>query len=231
MYWLIGILLVISILITFLLLSRVRISITYIRNAEKDACTIHAHFLRGKLHYSWYIPFDQVNMEEDGMHVNYQTELEFGEQDREKDREAIFQAETLIERAHETKELIDSIYQLHRIIRRFLKTVHTEEFQWFTTIGTGDAASTGIFSGMLWTIKGSVAALVSSMTTLKKPPIIEVHPSFQLPIVEMQLQCMFSFRIGKAMLAAYQIVKNWKGRKQHVRTSNPGLDANGNGEY
>jgi hypothetical protein len=109
--------------------------------------------------------------------------------------------------------------------------VYIEEFEWYTTIGTGDAGSTGIFSGLLWTIKGSLVGLVGQLMNLNQPPKIEVHPSFQMPIVRTNLQCMFSFRMGKAMLAAYQIVKNWKGRKQHVRTSNPGLDANGNGKY
>ncbi|MGM7702333.1 DUF2953 domain-containing protein [Pseudalkalibacillus sp. Hm43] len=231
MYWVIGILSILGLIIVLLMLSTVRISIIFVHDQNRDECKVRLHLLRGMFHYSWDIPFNEMEMEDDGLHMKYQTDMEVGEQDHEKEREAIFRVESIMERAQETKELIDSVYQMHWIIRRFLKRVRVEEFEWYSSLGTGDASSTGIFSGMLWTIKGSIVGMVSHLMKMLSPPKIEIQPSFQMPIVQTHFQCIISFRAGQAMLAAYQIAKNWKGRKQHVRTSNPGLDANGNGKY
>ncbi|MCF6138228.1 DUF2953 domain-containing protein [Pseudalkalibacillus berkeleyi] len=231
MYWVIGIILFFIALIIMVLVSRVTVSITYIHEPNRNECKVHMHVFKGIIHYSWDFPFDQLEVEDDGVHLQYQTDLEVGKQDHEKDREAIFRAESIVQRAHETREIIDSVYQFHKIVRKFLQSIQIEKFEWYSTIGTGDAGSTGVFSGMLWTIKGSLVGLISHIANLKNPPLIEVHPSFQIPLVNTNMQCMFSFRVGKAIRAGYQIAKNWKGRKQHVRTSNPGLDANSNGKY
>ncbi|WP_261133277.1 DUF2953 domain-containing protein [Bacillus sp. Marseille-Q3570] len=231
-YWIIGIILVISLMIGILMISRVRVTIKYVHQGNDDTCFIHAHFLKGLFDYSWEIPLNDIDLEGDGlMHMEYDTESEIGNKKLHDTKEMTFEAESLIARVQETKALMDSVYQLGSIVRKFLKKVTIEEYQWVSTIGTGDAASTGIFAGLLWTIKGSVAGFLSFATRMEKPPVLEVTPSFQAPIVQTNLLCMFSFQIGQAMLAAYLIVKNWKGRKQHVRTSNSGLDANSNGKY
>ncbi|WP_408007197.1 DUF2953 domain-containing protein [Pseudalkalibacillus sp. A8] len=232
MYWIIGILLFFCLVVFIIMISRVRVTIKYVHQAKSDTVLVQAHFFKGLFDYAWEIPLNKIELEKDGlMHMQYETDMEIGNQKQHETKESTFEAESLINRAQETKELLDSVYQLSRIVRRFLRKMTVEEFEWVSTIGTGDAASTGIFAGLLWTIKGSVTGFLSFATNMIKPPVLEVTPSFQTPVVQTDLLCMFSFRIGQAMLAAYLIVKNWKGRKQHVRTSNSGLDANSNGKY
>ncbi|MCF6408774.1 DUF2953 domain-containing protein [Pseudalkalibacillus salsuginis] len=232
LYWIIGILLCFCIVFAIILVSRVRITMKYIHQGKKDTFLVQAQFLKGLFDYAWVIPLNKIERGKDGlMHMEYETEKEIANQKQKDEKESTFEAESLIDRAREIRELLDSVYQLSRIVRGFLKKMTVEEFEWVSTIGTGDAASTGIFAGLLWTIKGSVAGFISFTTNMIKPPVLEVTPSFQTPVVQTELFCMFSFRIGQAMLAAYLIVKNWKGRKQHVRTSNSGLDADSNGKY
>ncbi|WP_257346600.1 DUF2953 domain-containing protein [Pseudalkalibacillus decolorationis] len=231
MYWVIGIGIVVVILLTIILMSKVRISVIYGHQLGRDNLLIKAQFLKGLIHYSWQLPLDETDVAGDNAQLHVQTKSEFGNKKKESQKDFTVEADTLIHRIEKVKEYVDSVYQLGRIVRRFFKRITFEKLLWESQIGTGDAASTGIFSGLLWSIKGSIAGFLSFTATMKVPPIIEVTPSFQINVVNTRFVCIFSFRLGQAMFAAFQVAKNWKGREHHVRTSNPGFDANSDGKY
>ena len=45
----------------------------------------------------------------------------------------------------------------------FLKKVNVTELEWHSTMGVGDAALTGMLTGALWTIKGSIIGMIQSL--------------------------------------------------------------------
>ncbi len=78
-------------------------------------------------------------------------------------------------------------------------------------IGIGDAAHTATITGVLWSVKGGLIALLSHYFRLKEMPALFITPNFQRPDIQTHLKCMIQFRIGNAMLAGIKLVKYWKG--------------------
>jgi hypothetical protein len=231
MVWVFGIGIVLLLIIIALLLSRVRVSIMYGHQLGQDNLSIRAEFMKGFFHYSWELPLDSIEKDEEALHVPVKQKKGMRSSDRSSNQNLEIGADTLLRKMDEAKGMVESVFDLGPIVRRFFKKMKVEKMIWESKIGTGDAASTGLFSGLIWTLKSSSIGFLSNITTFSTLPVMEVLPFFQEKIIHTKFVCIFSFRIGQAMLAAFQVAKNWKGRKHHVRTSNPGFDANSDGKY
>ncbi|CQR48135.1 hypothetical protein BN1058_02483 [Paraliobacillus sp. PM-2] len=97
-----------------------------------------------------------------------------------------------------------------RIIKH-LKKITLEIIQWDTTIGMEDAASTGIFTGLLWSIKGSLLAILDQSFHLKEVPVIQVHSDFEKLTFQSTYECIFSLRLGQAIYTFRKINQSVKG--------------------
>lgn len=105
--------------------------------------------------------------------------------------------------------------QFHRITKSFLKKVKVEKFRWKTSIGTGDAAETGLICGLIWGVKGSVAGMISNYMTLKSIPRIQVSPSFNRKIFSLSFQCIVRMRIGNLIVAGIRLWINLRKGRDH----------------
>ncbi|GGM26512.1 hypothetical protein GCM10011351_10290 [Paraliobacillus quinghaiensis] len=103
--------------------------------------------------------------------------------------------------------LYEKRHIIQKLIRRRLRKVKVHTFDWETTIGTADAASTGMISGLCWSIKGSVGAMLDSFMKLKTTPNYQVTPVFQEKLINSTCTCIFSIRLGQAMYTLMQIGK------------------------
>ena len=59
-------------------------------------------------------------------------------------------------------------FRLHVIVRKFFKKVSVKRFEWHSMIGVGDAAHTGMATGALWAIKGSIVGLIKSLFKIER---------------------------------------------------------------
>ena len=103
--------------------------------------------------------------------------------------------------------LYEKRHVIQKLIRRRLRKVKVHVFNWETTIGMADAASTGMISGLCWSIKGSVGAILHSFMRLKTTPSYQVTPVFQEKLINSSCTCIFSIRLGQAMYTMMQIGK------------------------
>ncbi|RFB17919.1 DUF2953 domain-containing protein [Bacillus sp. HNG] len=97
------------------------------------------------------------------------------------------------------------------VFKRFLKKISVSRFEWHSHIGVGDAAHTGIITGLGWSIKGTIVGVMSHYFNLKTHPEYSITPSFQVAVSETRLRCMIHFRIGYAMVAGIKAIKRWRG--------------------
>ncbi|MCL6592567.1 MAG: DUF2953 domain-containing protein [Alicyclobacillus sp.] len=100
-----------------------------------------------------------------------------------------------------------------RSIRHTLRRTHVEQLHWQTTIGTGDAASTGMACGAVWAAMGSVFGRLSHLTQCHSIPRMRVQPDFQTPQFRTELECIAWIRAGHAILGAVGVVRAWRRRK------------------
>ncbi len=128
-----------------------------------------------------------------------------------------YSSEDLLNSIRDAKEILTSVVYLHTIVQKFLKKVAVRKLEWHTVVGIGDAASTGMVTGAIWTVKGGIVGLISNFLKLQTVPIITITPQFQHAISHITFSCMIHFRIGHAMLAGIKIFKYWKGGKPRFR--------------
>lgn len=119
---------------------------------------------------------------------------------------------------HDIKEILQHVVGLHKIVRRFLKKVKVRGLEWHSQIGIGDAAQTGILTGVAWSIKSGVVGMISQYMQLHTTPVITITPEFNVYCSRTKLECMIQFRIGQAMLAGIQFIKYWKGGRPKLKS-------------
>ena len=106
---------------------------------------------------------------------------------------------------------IKSIHQtwkdINQIINTILQKVRVHHFSWVTAGGTGDAFTTGMVSGGIWSIKGILTGFIFEKMQLKCMPYIQVEPHFQHRFLRSNFDCMISIRLGQAILGLIKIIR------------------------
>ncbi len=49
-----------------------------------------------------------------------------------------------------------------------MRKVTVKQFEWHSMIGVGDAAHTGMISGAIWTLKGSIVGIIKSLFKIER---------------------------------------------------------------
>jgi len=111
-------------------------------------------------------------------------------------------------------------WTLPPLVRRGLKKVSCTRFRLDFRIGTGDAASTAVLCGLLWTVYGCLVAALAAFVRMKARPHGEVVPEYRAAEFSIVWEADFKFRAGPLMAAALRamlrqappgkILKEWK---------------------
>lgn len=216
MNWVVWSLVILLALVLLLIITKLNITIDLIHDGDNDHFTIKFRALFGIVRYTINIPLVKVDIEEKEIVMKEKASIGTEGNNEKKDRARIT-PQDILDRLHDVKELANHVIHLHKIIHKFLQNVYIEKFHWHTCIGTGDAADTGMISGVAWTIKGIVLQWISRYMKWKEKPVLSITPDFYHAVSKTSLTCMIHFRLGYAMLAGLRFVKYWVGGKARLR--------------
>lgn len=187
-----------------------RLEVRYKREDGDDQLTLRLRLLWGLIRLRSSIPVMKW-MQEEGA-VKVQQKAESGPVKGTWRRR--FTRRTLQRMRERYLMFRDQVHQLQALTRRFLQHVVLERLEWRSTVGTGDAAETGVITGVVWGIKSILVSTACSYVKWNKMPLLKVDPLFSEARLTTDLHCIIRFRIGYAMLAAIRLVRNMrKGRK------------------
>jgi len=206
--WWIALLLFLVINIIIVIFTRLFFTLSYIHKSDGDFLSVELRFWRW-VRIKREIPMVAVDKEE--MSIKTKEKREYG-QDRTKEEEKDYSPEDIKAQLESAKDFLDRVVGFHRILRRFLSKVRIHVFMWDTQVGTSDASTTGLLCGGIWTLKGSIIAVISSYMQLRTHPELYVTPYFQQKHSQTRVKCMISFRFGQAILAVFLIVRHTQGR-------------------
>lgn len=99
------------------------------------------------------------------------------------------------------KDLFQIVKQSGSMANLILNRISIHQLKWVTRGGTGEASTTGLTSGLIWTIKGALIGIMVEKSNLKCKPEIEVIPYFQNKYIESKMDCIVSIRLGQAIYA------------------------------
>jgi hypothetical protein len=194
-------------------LMNIRITIEFRHKQDDDQFRVTFRTFFGLIRYRVNVPLIQLSSRTIGVVTEQK-------QSGGKDKQKTYTPKDMIEMLKKVKKQLEQIVHLNVIIKKFLANVSVTQFQWHTQLGTGDAAQTGMFIGLGWSLKYGMIGLISKYMKLQSAPSIMLIPSFQAAISHTEFICMIRFRIGYAMLAGLRIVKYWKFRSRTVSKVN-----------
>ncbi|MBM7854679.1 hypothetical protein JOC37_001057 [Desulfohalotomaculum tongense] len=108
---------------------------------------------------------------------------------------------------HKINRQKKSYHRYWPIIKYLLSHVHCRYLKWYTKFGMGDAAVTGVTTGLAWAGK---TVLLSRLFKIINPPPrhpqLEIHPNFNNNELIMDIDCIFEVRIGYIMVTGTKIL-------------------------
>lgn len=201
----IGAFLLLLVLLCFLKLT---IHIRYYHKKDNDDLKIEVRALFGLIKYKKTIPLIKIDNDSPTLVMEEETEIK-GKKDTTEETKQ-YSPSDLLNFLSNSKELLNHVVQFHRIVRSFLAKLTIRNIEWSSIVGLGDAAHTGMVSGAIWAVKGSIIGIISNYMKLLDMPKINIYPHFQGVASETLFSCMIQFRIGHAMMAGIKLVKYWK---------------------
>ncbi|KGX89213.1 DUF2953 domain-containing protein [Pontibacillus litoralis] len=187
--------------------SKVIITFLLLHHQDQDYIKIEVRFLR-YLRYKKEIPLVAIDKE----HMAIKTKEQTSTEGKTAEHEKSYTPKELIHQLQEVRQFVQNVVGLHTIVSRFLSNVTIHTLQWKTEFGTSDASNTGMICGIMWSIKGTVVGILSHFMELNTKPSVQIIPSFQEKHSQTRLECMISFRFGKAIVALFQIARHTRGR-------------------
>ncbi|MCO4849726.1 DUF2953 domain-containing protein [Bacillus vallismortis] len=207
----------ILILIGIVLLLRMKmyVAVEYLHADDNDKLTLKITALWGLIRIKKSIPAIKVNKADGTVDIKQKTKSKVKKSSSEK-KVTFADVQQSI---HKIEMFMHQVKNLRKISASFLAHLHITKLEWITIVGIQDAAVTGVLTGAVWGVKGGIAAMLYDHLNFVNKPVYEVIPSFQVPVSKTHFQCIFFFRFGHAMLAAFKFAKY--GRELSVLKKNP----------
>ncbi|HJV45235.1 MAG TPA: DUF2953 domain-containing protein [Bacillota bacterium] len=206
------ILIVMLILFVIIFCTNVKIFLEYRRERENDMITIQMSIWFGLIRFKYQIPMLQINSLFQGVKVNKQTTA--SENASPKKKRFRITPQQIHKYIQKLRLLKLQIHDLNEIAKQTLRKFHCEEWEWRTRVGLGDAATTGVVTGVIWAVKANILGIVAHYIHLSQPPRLDVIPTFQDTTIDTHIRCILRFRVGNAIIAGTRILMNLrKGRE------------------
>ncbi|WP_442595483.1 DUF2953 domain-containing protein [Neobacillus sp. D3-1R] len=217
MKWLIIALIILLIIIITIIWTKLTIILDFYHGNDNDHLKLEFKIWFGLIKYKKDIPL--IKIDDNSPSIIYEDKTKKGKNEKTSKEEVKQVTENDIQRSlRNAKRLLEHVVGLHSIVKHFLTKVKVKKVEWHSVIGVGDAMYTGVLTGAIWALKGSIVGLISHYMKLKDMPRMTVTPYFQQTVNQTRFRCMFQFRIGQAMLAGIKLIKFWKGGRPHFET-------------
>ncbi|MBJ8031876.1 DUF2953 domain-containing protein [Bacillus cereus group sp. N21] len=131
---------IVLLLILYILLSKISLKVTFLYSEIEKQCLLQVKIWR--IRYT----FDVLERMEKQKKKTGQ-KIEKAEEEGGIENKVMAQLDSV-------GEIVKKLQEIHSTTKKFLKRVKINQWRWYSQIGTGDAASTGIVTGFAWSAKG-----------------------------------------------------------------------------
>lgn len=195
-----------AILITILLVSKLKVHFYVLRDKRNDRIYIQLNALFGAIKYRMEIPYIQFKSLAEGFMVRAQTinENRTGSRAAANDRDIDFPV---------LRRFLESFYEMYKRTYNFrewmtdsLKLVHCTEFRWSTRVGAGDASVTAMTTGLIYALKSTAMGMVYQRIHMDTRPVLEVAPEYNTTLIYTEISCRVQIKMYHALLSIGYLV-------------------------
>ena len=207
-------------LVTIIMFTSVIVEFQILKDKTNDKIIIHIKALFGLIQYRFEIPLLDLIHNKKG-----KLALEVDEEVKGEQSEDLLQEKKQLFNLFQMQEIQDRIAQLYNqyfdIANYIRKKILLRKLEWETEFGTGDAAITGILSGILWGIKGNLFTILKIHLRSHKISF-NIIPYFDKELFKTYVHCIIQLKIGHAIIASIKTLYLYfkRGDKENVKSSN-----------
>ncbi|SHE44478.1 Protein of unknown function [Seinonella peptonophila] len=110
--------------------------------------------------------------------------------------------------------LLDQVRNMAHVSHDFLQRVVCEELTFQTQVGTGDAAETGVITGICWSIQSNLVGFFYPKVKWETSPHLDVIPNFTRPVFSLAFRSTFRFRLGYFLKAGLRLLRGYLRSKE-----------------
>lgn len=209
-FWMI--VLILQVLFWLFVFSSVRIGIHYRRKSHDDRIGLDVRALYGLVHLRFEIPIIKLKALSAKAEVKMEAEAGSSGPPLAEKRQTIT-PNTLMRWHHIARKTLREVHGLIDWLKQTLRWIQCERIFWQSKIGTGDAAETGILTGLIWGVKSTFLGSILRYVSLNTLPIVNVIPLYNQRYLSSEFECILRIRVGHAMLAGIRLLPRiWKAK-------------------
>ncbi|WHZ02014.1 DUF2953 domain-containing protein [Neobacillus sp. YX16] len=215
--WLYIALIAIILLFLLIIFSKLTIHLNFFHHNDNDELSVVFKLWFGLIKYTINVPLIKIDDNSPSIVLKGNTSMGDSGEGESSSKVQQVDKDAIVRNLSDAKEIIQHVVNMQVIVSKFMKRIVIKHFEWHSLVGVGDAAHTGIITGALWTLKGSVVGMLSNFLRLEEMPVLSVTPHFQMAIIQTRITCIIHFRIGYAILAGLKLIKFWKGGRPNLK--------------
>jgi hypothetical protein len=212
---------VLCLIIIWIWFTSIRIELQYKREKENDRFEIKFSMWKF-VRYQTTVSKMQIQNLSRGIPFTKHAETHEGKNITDKQRDR-FTLQDVHRIKDDIEKLMSNIHDFRLIVKRVMRTLRCEKFEWITTLGLGEAAATGTFIGMVWGIKSVLVGIFTRHITLRTVPLLQVVPEFNREQFDVRFVCILRIKIGSILVTGLPIVMGYlrsenEGSMEKVRS-------------
>ncbi|WP_182300566.1 DUF2953 domain-containing protein [Cohnella cholangitidis] len=201
-FWLWIVLALVIVGLAAALVSRIRVRVRYSRSGRLDQLVVVIQALYGLFQYQVILPSIVIR----GLNVVYRERKDGNlPGSKKKQKKRIIGRGTIIRYARAYRTILLSTKKFKRWARYSLKKIECTRWRLDFRVGTGDAASTAVITGLLWAISGCASGAAGQLLSLKTSPKSEVAPNYSSVEFSIVWEADFRIRLSVALWAILKL--------------------------
>jgi hypothetical protein len=215
------ILIVLLVMVGIVVFSSVRIGIHFQRVHDNDQLAIDIKALFGLVHLKYEVPV--LKLKERFSSVEVKTEVESGNENITlRAARKTITPNMVMQMAQKSRQSLRYVHGFLDWVKQTLAYIRCEKLTWYSKIGTGDAAETGVLTGLVWGVKTSLLGYGLRHLSLRTVPSVNVIPLYDQRLFHSELKCILRIRVGHAILAGMRFLprflkgKGGEGKWQNI---------------
>ncbi|OCA81845.1 MULTISPECIES: DUF2953 domain-containing protein [unclassified Bacillus (in: firmicutes)] len=198
---------VVLILISVFLLSKVTIHIEYHHTQEKNKAIIKVQLWRGLIHYSKVVQLsDEKYQPSSYRESTYRQQNQSNQSESSADESLSMDG---VQAAFQNlKEMLSQLRSYQETVKKFTSKIQMTDLQMEIHYGTGEASTTAVATGALWGLTGGAIGIISQYFSLMIPPKIDIIPYFSVKKpFETKIECIARVRMAKTIVAGWKLAR------------------------
>lgn len=198
---------VVLILISVFLLSKVTIHIEYHHTQEKNKAIIKVQLWRGLIRYSKVVQLsDEKYQPSSYRESTYRQDNQSNQ--RESSADESLSMDGVQAAFQNLKEMLSQLRSYQETVKKFTSKIQMTDLQMEIHYGTGEASTTAVATGALWGLTGGAIGIISQYFSLMMPPKIDIIPYFSVKKpFETKIECIARVRMAKTIVAGWKLAR------------------------